>query len=87
MEGPESFPKGAVLARWRERKGAPIFATKQSQNQLKEDRFWPLKHGLQQHKGRKEKDTSFLKNLPEKEVLELFEEPYSRGIKKGSLGS
>ena len=69
LEGPESFPNGAVLARLKEVKGAPIFATKQSQNQLKEDRFWPPKHGLQQHKGRKEKDTSFLEETYPKKMF------------------
>ena len=69
MEGPESFPKGAVLARLKEVKGAPIFATKQSQNQLKEDGFWPLKHGLQQHKRMEKEGTSFLKKLTRKRCL------------------
>lgn len=31
LEGPEGFPKGAVLARLKEVKGARLFATKQSQ--------------------------------------------------------
>ena len=70
--------------RWKE----PAFLPQNShKNQLQEDRFWPLKHGLQQHERMEEKDTSFLKKLTRKRCLGVVQRALLKRNQEGSLGS
>ena len=79
LERTRKLPKGGCFGSVEGRgEELPFLPQKQSHNQLKEDRFWPPKHGSQQHKGRKEEDTSFLRKLTRK----MMSRSWSRALLK-----